>query len=171
MRPSTIFGAAPAWLCSVASAATADVIELEMPLDCEVGRNCMIQQYVDHSRSSNASDYQCGGLTNSGHNGTDFRLPTLAAQRAGVNVLAAARGQVLRARDGMPDQMMSAANAPSIVDRECGNGVIISHGNGWETQYCHLMQDSVGVKRGDWVSAGQPLARVGLSGLNSHTFI
>jgi len=131
----------------------------------------MIHQYVDHSRASNASDYQCGGLTNSGHNGTDFRLPTLAAQRAGVNVRAAAQGQVLRTRDGMPDQMMSAANAPSIADRECGNGVIISHGNGWETQYCHLMQDSVGVKRGDWVSAGQPLARVGLSGLNSHTFI
>jgi hypothetical protein len=137
-----------------------------MPVDCEVDRTCVIQNYVDHSGSPNASDYQCGTLTYSGHNGTDFRLRTLAAQRAGVNVLAAAYGHVLRTRDGMPDQSTLAANAPSVADRECGNGVLISHGSGWETQYCHLMQNSVGVKRGDWVPAGQPLGRVGLSGLS-----
>ena len=32
---------------------------------------------------------------------SDFRLPTLAAQRSGVDVLAAADGRLLRARDGM----------------------------------------------------------------------
>ena len=160
-----LFAAVASWLFSVASAAAADVMELGKPIDCEIGRNCVIQNYVDHHVSSDARDYQCGGLTYGGHNGTDFRLPTLAAQRAGVNVRAAAQGQVLRTRDGMPDQSMSAADAPSVADRECGNGVVLSHGDGWETQYCHLMKGSVSVKQGDRVSAGQPIGRVGLSGL------
>jgi len=160
-----IFGSVAFWLLSAAPAAAADIIELQMPIDCEIGRNCVIQNYVDHSLSSDARDYQCGGLTYRGHDGTDFRLPTLAAQRAGVSVRAAAHGQVLRMRDGIPDQLISAADRSSVADRECGNGVVISHGDGWETQYCHLMKDSVAVKRGDLVSAGQPLGRVGLSGL------
>src|SRR5215472_32601 len=160
-----LFGAGASWLFSAASAAAADAIELGMPIDCEIGRNCVIQNYVDHHVSSDARDYQCGGLTYSGHNGTDFRLPTLAAQRAGVNVRAAAQGQVLRTRDSMLDRSISASDVPSVTDRECGNGVLLSHGDGWETQYCHLMKDSIGVKQGDWVSTGQPLARVGLSGL------
>src|SRR5262249_27315977 len=139
-----LFGAVASWLFSVASAAAADIVELGMPIDCEIGRNCVIQNYVDHHVSSDARDYQCGGLTYRGHDGTDFRLPTLAAQRAGVDVRAAAHGQALRTRDGMPDQFMSAADASPVADRECGNGVLLSHGGGWETQYCHLMKGSVG---------------------------
>jgi hypothetical protein len=42
--------------------------------------------------------------------------------------------------------------------------VVIDHGNGWETQYCHLARGSLVVKQGDQVAAGAPLARVGLSG-------
>jgi hypothetical protein len=138
-------------------------IELGLPIDCDVGRNCVIQQYVDHDSSSKARDYQCGTLTYDRHNGTDFRLPNLAARRAGVNVLAAADGQVLRTRDGMPDISVSSAEASSVADRECGNGVVISHDEGWETQYCHLAQ-GVLVRPGDRVTAGRPIGRVGLSG-------
>ena len=69
---------------------TSHAIEFGLPIDCDVGRNCVIQQYVDHDSSSKARDYQCGTLTYDGHNGTDFRLPNLAARRAGINVLAAA---------------------------------------------------------------------------------
>ena len=81
-----------------------------------------------------------------------------------MNVLAVAEGQVLRTRDGMADTVFSAAGAPSVADRECGNGLVIAHEDGWETQYCHLAQGSVRVKQGDRVSAGQPLGKVGLSG-------
>jgi hypothetical protein len=144
--------------------AIGDPLRLVMPLSCEVGRSCAIQQYVDHDVSPDARDYRCGTLTYDGHNGTDFRLPSMAAQRAGVGVLAAAKGRVLRTRDGMPDAQLSALAKPAASGRECGNGVVISHGDGWETQYCHLAQGSVRVKPGDEVMPGEPIGRVGLSG-------
>src|SRR5712691_1551973 len=68
------------------------------------------------------------------------------------------------ARDGMRDISASSPNAPSASGHECGNGVVVSHGDGWETQYCHLAQGSVRVKPGDRVTAGRPLGQVGLSG-------
>lgn len=48
--------------------------------------------------------------------------------------------------------------------RECGNGVVIDHGRDWETPYCHVANGSMVVKVGDTVTAGQPIARIGLSG-------
>jgi hypothetical protein len=71
---------------------------------------------------------------------------------------------VARLRDGVADVSIRAAGAPDVEGRECGNGVVIDHGDGWETQYCHLAQGSVRVRPGDMVAAGQPIARVGLSG-------
>jgi Peptidase family M23 len=142
----------------------ADPIALDLPLACELGRSCQIQQYVDHDPSPAARDYQCGTLSYDGHNGTDFRLPTLAAQRAGVNALAAADGVVARVRDGMADSARAATGTPAVGNRLCGNGVVISHADGWETQYCHLAQHSVRVRPGQRVGAGTPLGQVGLSG-------
>ena len=139
-------------------------IVLDLPLACELGRSCEIQQYVDHDPSTAARDYQCGTLSYDGHNGTDFRLPTRSAQRAGVNVLAAADGVVARVRDGMEDIARAATGAPAVGNRLCGNGVVISHADGWETQYCHLAQHSVRVRPGQRLSAGTPLGQVGLSG-------
>ena len=139
-------------------------IELGLPIACEIGRTCLIQNHVDHDRSGGASDYQCGALTYDGHNGTDFRVPTLAMQRGGVNVLAVADGQVLRTRDGVADIAMSAPDAPSVARQACGNGATIAHADGWETQYCHLARGSLRVKPGDRVNMGHPLGQVGLSG-------
>jgi hypothetical protein len=145
-------------------AARAQTIELQLPIDCEVGRSCFIQNYVDHDASPNARDYQCGTLTYNGHDGTDFRLTSLVAQRAGVNVLAVANGRVLRMRDGVVDVLQKPSETPPADDRACGNGIVISHVDGWETQYCHLARGSVTVKPGDRVAGGQSIARVGLSG-------
>ncbi len=152
------------WLHFLTIAASAGAPQLVMPLACEVGRSCAIQQYVDHDASSGARDYRCGTLTYDGHNGTDFRLPTTAMQRAGIEVLAAAAGQVLRTRDGMSDAPPAAPADPSASRRACGNGVVLSHGDGWETQYCHLAKGSVRVRPGEWVLAGHAIGRVGLSG-------
>jgi len=151
-------------LFSILAPPVAYAIELGLPLDCEIGRTCLVQNYVDHDRSGGASDYKCGALTYDGHNGTDFRVPTLAMQRRGVDVLAAADGQVLRTRDGVADRSVSAPDAPSVAGQECGNGAIIAHADGWETQYCHLARGSLRVEPGDRVKAGQPIGRVGLSG-------
>ena len=137
---------------------------LDLPIDCTPGATCYIQNYVDRDPGPGARDYTCNGLSYNGHKGTDFGLPSLAAMRSGVTVRAAAEGTVRGTRDGMIDKIYSAQEDERINGRDCGNGVVIDHGNGWETQYCHLRQGSVSVKRGQQVSAGDPLGLVGLSG-------
>jgi hypothetical protein len=156
-------GASCGWLF-LPLAAVAQTIELQLPIDCDIGRTCAIQHYVDRDPSAKAQDYQCGTLTYDGHNGTDFRLITTALRSAGVDVQAAAGGQVLRVRDGMSDVSVSTSGTPSVNDRECGNGVLIEHGDGWESQYCHMAQGSLRVRPGELVRPSQPIGRVGLSG-------
>lgn len=134
------------------------------PLACEVGRTCEVQNYVDRDPGPGVLDYRCGHRTYDGHTGVDIRLLNMAAQRTGVDVLAAAAGRVARLRDGVQDISIRAPGAPSVKGQECGNAVVVDHGDGWETQYCHLARGSVRVKTGDMVAAGQPIARVGLSG-------
>ena len=45
-----------------------------------------------------------------------------------------------------------------------GYYVKIDHGNGMETLYAHCMEDSLLVEVGDYVQAGQPIARIGMTG-------
>ena len=137
---------------------------LAFPLACQIGRTCEVQHYVDRDAGPGVRDYKCGARTYDKHNGIDIRLLDMTAQRAGVDVLAAAPGRVARLRDGVADISIRAPGAPSVAGQECGNGVVIDHGDGWETQYCHVAKGSVRVKVGDTVAAGAPLAKVGLSG-------
>jgi murein DD-endopeptidase MepM/ murein hydrolase activator NlpD len=147
------------------SNAIAQNIQLGMPIACELGRTCYIQNYVDIDPSPSARDYKCGTLTYDKHDGTDFRVPSLEAENAGVEVLASAAGRVLRTRDGTPDGVFRKSSREAVRNVECGNGVVIEHAEHWETQYCHLASGSLQVKPGDPVKRGQPLGRVGLSGL------
>lgn len=135
-----------------------------LPIACTPGRTCEVQHYVDRDPGPGVRDYRCGRRTYDGHKGVDFRIPDMAAQRRGVAVLAAAPGRVARLRDGVDDVSIRQDGAPPVEGRECGNGVVIDHGGGWETQYCHLARGSLRVKVGDTVAAGQPLGLVGLSG-------
>ena len=137
---------------------------LAFPVACEVGKTCEVQNFVDRDPGPGAKDYRCGAQTYQDHGGVDIRLHDMKAQAAGVNVLAAAPGRVTRLRDGVADISVKALGAPPLNGQDCGNGVIIDHGDGWETQYCHLANGSVGVKPGDQVAASQPIARIGLSG-------
>jgi len=70
-------------------------------------------------------------------------------------------------RDGVPDAIGKPA-AEAVRDVECGNGVVIEHPGGWETQYCHMANGSLAVKPGDNVAGGQRLGRIGLSGLTEY---
>lgn len=159
--------ALPALLLLLAAAAPAPVSKapaLSFPLACALGTTCQIQHYVDRDPGPGTRDYRCGLQTYQTHNGIDIRLLDMAAQRLGVDVLAAAPGTVVRLRDGEPDISIRAPGAPSVAGRECGNAVVVDHGGGWETQYCHLARGSLMVKPGDKVVSGTPIARVGLSG-------
>jgi hypothetical protein len=143
---------------------SAEVFRLGLPIDCDPGETCFIQQYVDHDPGPAASDFTCNGLSYDGHTGTDFALPSLASMQAGVAVIASAAGMVTALRDGMPDTGLTPETADDIDGRDCGNGVVIAHADGWQTQYCHLMQGSVAVTQGQTVQAGDRLGLVGLSG-------
>jgi hypothetical protein len=136
--------------------------QLTLPVKCEIGQSCLIQKLVDHDPTLGRRDYRCGTLTTDGHDGVDIRLRTLADMRTGYAVVAAASGTVLRIRDGEPDSG-SLAQAPT-AGREAGNGVVIDHGNGWETQYSHLAKGSIAVRPGQKVTGGQQLGLIGLSG-------
>lgn len=148
----------PAALLTLALACPAGAFELAFPAECRLGETCYIQQTPDHDPGPGAADFTCGPLSYDGHDGTDIALPTRAAMAAGVAVLAAAPGVVTGARDGVADF------APETPGKECGNGVVIDHGQGWETQYCHLRQGSLRVTTGDRVETGTPLGQIGQSG-------
>jgi murein DD-endopeptidase MepM/ murein hydrolase activator NlpD len=49
----------------------------------------------------------------------------------------------------------------------CGNAVRIDHGSGIVTQYCHIMNGGILVGRGQSVSAGEAIARVGSTGAST----
>ncbi len=137
---------------------------LRSPVDCTLGETCHIQNYVDHLPTQAARDFRCGGLTYDGHKGTDFAVPTLAEMRAGVAVVAAAPGTVRGVRDEMPDQRFDPKHPDAVSGRECGNGVVVAHSDGWETQYCHMRRGSIRVAPGDHVVSGTVLGQIGLSG-------
>ncbi|UWQ11582.1 M23 family metallopeptidase [Aliiroseovarius crassostreae] len=134
------------------------------PVDCVLGESCFILNLTDADPGEGVADYTCGPRSYDGHKGTDFALPSHAAMRKGVTVLAAAPGRVKGRRDGMKDALYGSEGAPDVSGRDCGNGVVIDHGGGWESQYCHMAQGSVTVRTGDKVRMGQELGRVGLSG-------
>lgn len=138
--------------------------KLSIPVDCAMGTDCFIQNYVDVDASEQWADYRCGALSYDGHKGTDFRTKTLVEMQRGVAVLAAAKGTVARLRDGMPDVSIKDARAIDVSGSECGNGIVIKHNGGFETQYCHLKKGSLLVSEGETVRRGQPIAEIGLSG-------
>ena len=145
--------------------AYADPPILQLPIACTPGTDCFVQNYPDDDPSLPAGrDYMCGGATYHGHDGTDIRLRSIEAAR-GVEVLAAAPGMIGGRRDGVSDHLiLTVADRLAIKGRECGNGVVVVHGDGWETQYCHMLSGSVRVRSGQHVEAGTPLGNVGQSG-------
>ncbi len=139
-----------------------------LPIDCSLGKDCYIMHYLDRDPTPAAVDFGCGRQTYDGHNGTDFGISDERVMARGVAVKAAAAGKVLRVRDGVADRRVADQTSKDQVEGiECGNGIVIDHGNGWETQYCHLRKGSVAVKPNMQVEKGTVLGMVGSSGLAS----
>lgn len=134
------------------------------PIDCANPAQCVIQNHVDLAAGPKVSDASCSSRTYDEHHGVDFRILDLPRMVAGVSVKAAADGTVINVRDGEYDGAWLAQGRQAVGVRDCGNGVMLKHEEGYETLYCQLKRDSIRVKEGDTVSAGDVIAQVGMSG-------
>ncbi|MEQ8480812.1 MAG: M23 family metallopeptidase [Hoeflea sp.] len=137
-----------------------------LPLVCPEGSICPIQQFVDLDAGPGARDPWCGTKTYDGHKGTDFRVLSMQDVARGVEVVAMADGVVKASRDGMADRIVSTdEDRKAVASRECGNGLVLGHGDGLETQYCHMRRGSLRMAPGTKVRKGDVLGFVGASGM------
>ena len=143
-------------------------IGFHLPIDCNIGEDCWIMNYVDMGvDDGEQTDPACYNRTYDNHKGTDFALLDGKTMEQGVNVIAPMDGTVKKIRDDQPDMWPTKAQLNDIRTKriECGNAILIDHGQGLETIYCHLKKDSIIVSKGQQVTTGDVLGQVGLSGL------
>ncbi len=149
-----------------AGSAGAEAFKLELPVDC-LGSHCWIARYVDDDPAkASVRDYGCGRAALDGDTGMDIALhdqKEMISGRGG-SVFAAAPGKVTRVRDGMEDASVVVLGPEKVKGKECGNAVTLDHGDGWETEYCHLLKGSLAVVEGETVAVGAPLGMIGISG-------
>lgn len=143
---------------------TASAIPLTFPVDCKLGSDCYIQQYMSDTTAANARDYVGGHLTSSNHNGTDIALPAFSQIKSNIRVVAVADGTVTAVQDNEPDHY-NRNYTTNAQTNTCGNEVSIQHAAGWQSQYCHMKYESIVVKPGESVKAGQTIGYVGASGV------
>ena len=139
-----------------------------LPVDC-AAVPCFLQNMVDRVDGPGVQDGWCGRASFDGHKGTDIRVSDMGVLQRGVAVRAVAAGTVRAVRDAMADRMTpTARDREAVRGRECGNGLVIDHGErwggGWTTQLCHLARGSLTVRKGERVEAGQVVGRMGVSG-------
>ena len=143
----------------------AAALELGLPADCTLGEAVSFSSSPTSIQGPGPRNL-CGTATYDRHSGTDLRVLSMKDVARGVGVLAMADGEVLRLRDGEPDKLaLTIEERKAVESQECGNGVIIRHGEDLVSQYCHLKQGSVSVKAGETVRRGQRIGAIGASGL------
>jgi hypothetical protein len=131
---------------------------LSTPIDGNHGIDWIIVNYVDWELDGHL-DHNCGSKSYDGHQGTDFTLESFAQMDSGVNILAAVDGVVTFTQDGLFDK-----ETEGDVSKLLGNYIAISHPNKYYSYYGHLKKNSLVVKEGDSVKAGDIIAQVGSSG-------
>ena len=127
------------------------------PLDCTLGETCFLQQLADLDPGPDVADPVCGAASYDGHQGFDVRVLRPRDLIAAPPVRSMAAGTVRATRNGTPE----GTHRPG---EDCGNGIVIDHEGGWQTQYCHLLSGSIVVTEGETVAAGEPIARMGQTG-------
>lgn len=140
--------------------------DMAFPLVCEPGSNCWIINYPDiNGETGTAQDYTCGPGATDGDSFLRIGLNDASAIPLNVYVLAAADGVVKDVTDGVTDRVIASRADLPTGTLNCGNGLVIDHGMGLQTAYCHLKKNSIAVKKGERVMKGQAIASVGQSGL------
>ena len=131
---------------------------LSLPIGGVPFHDWSVTNYIDvDPLAGEASDYEGGSFVYDGHAGYDLTLPDFAHMDAGVPVYAAAAGTITQVEDGNFDRQTAFNSDPA-------NFVVEDFGNGWTAEYYHLMSNSITVRAGDMVAAGQVLGLVGSSG-------
>jgi hypothetical protein len=82
----------------------------------------------------------------------------------GTDVLAAAPGKVVEVVNDLPDQVPGELPPDITPAQAAGNHVIVDIGDGLFTLYAHMIPNSIVVKPGQSVRAGQLLGHLGNSG-------
>lgn len=155
-----------AFMCT-AQSAHAQPSALRFPLQCTLGENCWVVNYVDHDPAEGAvADYTCGPRSYDALQGTEIAVRDRVALERGVDVFAVADGTILRIRDGIEDKQPTDEEMDSLrtAHKGCGNGVVIDHGEGWQSVYCHLRHSSITVVGQQKIKAGDKIAQLGQSG-------
>jgi murein DD-endopeptidase MepM/ murein hydrolase activator NlpD len=129
------------------------------PVSGQVLRDWFITSYVDvDPRPDQYADFRDGPYSYDSHFGVDFSLSKrFPGMDRGVPVYAVADGIVTSLVDGTFDRETTGGGAQN-------NFVAIDHGNGISTDYHHLAANTIAVRAGDRVAAGQLLGLVGSSG-------
>lgn len=164
---------------------------LSWPIACNPnpGGNCTITNWPDPD--GNGVAYNCNGNWIAGHTGVDVAI-SWEQMDAGVNVTAAADGQVVFVADGKFDRCQAGISkeadcvspgttvcTPTCgpgVSQPCslcmagGNVVLIRHDGVpgvVATRYDHLKKNSITVSTGQWVTRGQVIGQAGSAGNSS----
>lgn len=87
----------------------------------------------------------------------------------GKDVLAVADGEVVKAEDGLPENVPGHNEnfhpaVPITPETASGNTITLDLGDGQFAHYAHLQPGSLRVKKGDHARRGQVIARIGNSG-------
>lgn len=172
-----LFGSAPAFAASPAPLLKiVRPFMLGLPAECIIGKDCWVLNYPDAGPDSDktATDPACGVRTYEGHKGTDIAIADKAAMDRGVNVLAAHEGTVMRVRNAEEDHFPVTKEQLDKIKadkKECGNAVLIDHGDGWQTMYCHMKRGSIVVKPQQKIKAGEKIGLIGASGMTQFPHI
>lgn len=78
----------------------------------------------------------------------------------GKPILASAAGWVANYIDGIEDNPIGQIN----TRENWGNFIVINHGFGVYSMYCHIKKGTIKVKNGEWIAKGDKLGLVGNSG-------
>ena len=121
-----------------------------------------ISNYVDENATAAVLDYNCGGRTYDGHQGTDiftFPFPWQKMALNAVQIIAAAPGTIIGKYDGNIDTSCAGC-------ANCNwNAVYVMHADGSVAWYGHMKKNSLTAKTiGQTVAVGEFLGIVGSSG-------